>query len=101
MIEVEVRVKEHQMVHTGSGCKGIEACPSRVILDIHLARKVTGTDCTICLTELLGVVYRMELSFSHVFHHECLLKWFEKHTSCPICHAEATGGIAFIFIFLR
>ncbi|KAJ4911297.1 RING/U-box superfamily protein [Raphanus sativus] len=98
MIEVEVRVEEDHIVQIGSGCKGKEACPSRVISDIHVARKVTGTDCTICLTELSGAGYRLvELWCSHVFHDECFLKLLEKQSSCPICRAEVTGGISFIY----
>lgn len=97
MIEVEVIVEEYNRVHIGSCCKGREACPGRWLADLHVPRKVTGTDCAICLTELSGAVDRMELWCSHVFHSECLNKWLDEHIYCPICRAEAARGTAFIY----
>ena len=40
-------------------------------------------DCSICLTELLGVV--RILPCWHKFHESCLLKWFQVSSRCPCC----------------
>lgn len=93
-IEVEVNVNVDHKVDIGSGCKGEEACLSRVVSNRHVTKQVTGTDCPICLTELSGVVSRMELRCSHVFHTECVTKWFKKNTSCPICRAQALNNVS-------
>lgn len=90
-IEVEIKVEVDHVVDIGCGCKGKEACPWRVVWDKHVATRVAGTDCPICLTELSSAVSRMELRCSHVFHTNCLMKWLKENTSCPICRCEDLG----------
>ncbi|CAA7025848.1 unnamed protein product [Microthlaspi erraticum] len=96
-IEVEIKADVDNFVTIGSGCKGREACPWREVTERHVATKVTGTDCPICLTELSRAMCRMELQCSHVFHNKCVMNWLKENPSCPICRAEAIGEIAFIY----
>jgi hypothetical protein len=42
--------------------------------------------CSICLAPLSIEVYRLECS--HEFHPPCLLQWFQRHPSCPMCRKE-------------
>lgn len=53
-IEIDINVKVDYTVDIGSGCKGEEACMSRVVWDRHVATRLTGADCPICMTELLS-----------------------------------------------
>lgn len=63
-IEVEIKVKVDLVVNIGCGCKGKEACPWPLGWEKHVATRVVGMDCPICLTELSSSVSRMELLFS-------------------------------------
>ncbi|VVB16048.1 unnamed protein product [Arabis nemorensis] len=96
-IEVKIKVKVDHMVNIGCGCKGKEACPWPVAWEKRVATRVVGMDCPICLTELSSSVSRMELSCSHVFHTNCLMKWLKENTSCPICRSEQPGETASIY----
>ncbi|KAL1206480.1 E3 ubiquitin-protein ligase BIG BROTHER [Cardamine amara subsp. amara] len=93
-IEIEINVNMYHTVDIGSGCKGKKACPLRVVGDRHVAKRVTGADCPICLTELSSEMSRMELPCSHVFHSECVVKWLNNSTSCPICRAQDFGEVS-------
>mgnify|MGYP002384925495 FL=1 len=46
-------------------------------------------ECTICL-ELIVEIYGHEsracrTTCNHVFHYDCLRRWFEWQKSCPVC----------------
>ena len=48
-------------------------------------------NCAICLEPLKKDVpeeYKSVLSCNHEFHPTCLLKWFEKSTTCPTCRKD-------------
>lgn len=43
--------------------------------------------CAVCLDPVLGSQEIHELKCLHVFHKECLEKWFlHHHFNCPLCH---------------
>lgn len=41
--------------------------------------------CSICLQDLLFVGVPTRMPCSHVFHARCLLEWFVRKTTCPMC----------------
>ncbi|XP_048133457.1 E3 ubiquitin-protein ligase RNF181-like [Rhodamnia argentea] len=47
-----------------------------------------GGCCCICLEELNGVDKVMEIPCSHLFHSKCIVKWFERTDSCPLCRSK-------------
>ncbi|KAL3364110.1 hypothetical protein AABB24_013055 [Solanum stoloniferum] len=47
-------------------------------------------ECTVCLSALEdGETVRNLPNCKHVFHAECIDKWFGSHSTCPICRTEA------------
>ncbi|CAH8367172.1 unnamed protein product [Eruca vesicaria subsp. sativa] len=50
--------------------------------------KVEGT-CAVCLEDMLEEESEQALcqppDCSHVFHEDCLIKWLNRHDSCPLC----------------
>ena len=46
-------------------------------------------DCAVCLSEIKEKEKIAILPCRHVFHHACLLPWFQEHRSCPTCRAES------------
>ncbi|MBD52933.1 MAG: hypothetical protein CL450_06520 [Acidimicrobiaceae bacterium] len=46
--------------------------------------------CPICITDIHGGV-QLE-GCKHVFHEPCLLEWFRRSTTCPMCRAELDQG---------
>ncbi|XP_015081735.1 RING-H2 finger protein ATL40-like [Solanum pennellii] len=47
-------------------------------------------ECTVCLSALEdGERVRNLPNCKHVFHAECIDKWFGSHSTCPICRTEA------------
>jgi len=44
-----------------------------------------GDSCVICLEKIRGGISCCELSCSHHFHHECMIKFFDGNNSCPVC----------------
>ncbi|XP_059282517.1 E3 ubiquitin-protein ligase ATL41-like [Lycium ferocissimum] len=47
-------------------------------------------ECTVCLSVLEnGETVRILPNCKHIFHAECIDKWFGTHSTCPICRTEA------------
>ncbi|XP_016498075.1 RING-H2 finger protein ATL40 [Nicotiana tabacum] len=47
-------------------------------------------ECSVCLSILEdGEIVRILPNCKHTFHIECIDKWFNCHSTCPICRAEA------------
>lgn len=47
-------------------------------------------ECTVCLNVLEnGETVRTLPNCKHIFHAECIDKWFGSHSTCPICRTEA------------
>ena len=42
--------------------------------------------CSICLTDI--TLNKKELSCKHKYHTECIDKWLERKSTCPICRKE-------------
>lgn len=48
-------------------------------------------NCSICLTNMNKK--KCKLGCNHCFHTKCILKWFEKSNSCPICRQQVNNEI--------
>ncbi|XP_027126967.1 E3 ubiquitin-protein ligase ATL41-like [Coffea arabica] len=50
----------------------------------------SSLECSVCLSSLEeGEMARTLPNCKHVFHAECIDKWFSSHSNCPICRTEA------------
>ncbi|KAI3744881.1 hypothetical protein L1987_57977 [Smallanthus sonchifolius] len=51
-------------------------------------------ECTVCLSSFeAGQMIRVLPTCKHQFHAECIDKWLESHSSCPICRHEVELGL--------
>ena len=57
-------------------------------------------DCVVCLScgSDSDVSLAHEFRGAHVFHKECLITWFSRHSTCPLCRAEVRGAEAAKFV---
>ena len=70
--------------------------PKKVEMKEHVVSRTEcseGNECAICLCEFRyhekGVI---SLKCGHVFHKDCVAKWFEAHHTCPICRTDIDDG---------
>ncbi|KAM0941092.1 putative transcription factor C2H2 family [Dioscorea sansibarensis] len=47
-----------------------------------------STSCSICLEDFVVDTEVKEMPCKHFFHSECVLRWLELHSSCPVCRFE-------------
>jgi len=48
--------------------------------------------CSICLEPYQGGELLTALWCSHFFHVECLTRWFQRSTQCPLCRSQCRGS---------
>lgn len=75
--------------------KFVEAHPTTILGVVPLTRseRVGGghmADCTIC-SEPLAVPGASLTRCGHVFHTQCIEKWFDQKPLCPLCKTRSTG----------
>lgn len=46
------------------------------------------TECSICYDAISSATGQVTLACSHVYHLGCVGRWFQDHSSCPLCRAE-------------
>ncbi|KAL3641956.1 hypothetical protein CASFOL_012771 [Castilleja foliolosa] len=47
-----------------------------------------GTDCSICLEEMLRGAEGLYMPCRHVFHEDCIKKWLRTSHYCPVCRYQ-------------
>jgi len=64
-------------------------------LPLQSSPKVAGSEplsCAICLEEYReGDVLKQLPKCCHVYHSQCLVEWFGRHNTCPICRMSVEG----------
>lgn len=66
----------------------IEALPKFVFKQAHVDQE--KEECAVCLSFLEdGNVARTLPNCKHTFHAECIDKWFDSNSTCPICRTGA------------
>lgn len=55
----------------------------------QVKREQSEDDCCICHERLQEFV---RLKCSHCYHMNCLMKWLQNNTTCPICRQELGNG---------
>lgn len=56
----------------------------------------SGLECSVCLSKFEDIeILRLLPACKHAFHIDCVDKWFEKHSTCPLCrHKVSTEDLA-------
>lgn len=60
----------------------------RVKVTAHDLAANEGTECTICLEELVEGETALRIPCGHLFHEECVKDWLKKSNECPVCRFE-------------
>ncbi|XP_065848579.1 E3 ubiquitin-protein ligase ATL42-like [Euphorbia lathyris] len=57
-----------------------------------------GLECAVCLSKFEDIeVLRLLPKCKHAFHINCVDKWLEKHSSCPLCRSKVSADDPAIF----
>lgn len=54
---------------------------------ISNAGKKNEKDCSICM-ESIGLEKTVKFDCNHMFHYDCIFKWFMEKQCCPVCRKE-------------
>tara|TARA_Y100000385_G_C12908347_1_gene557285 strand:+ start:87 stop:635 length:549 start_codon:yes stop_codon:yes gene_type:complete len=46
---------------------------------------ILSENCVICKDKYKEEEFIIKLNCNHIFHKKCLVKWFEKDNTCPLC----------------
>ena len=57
------------------------------------SRNFLTSECTICLQPIHNDSQCRMLNCYHIFHSECLVKWFSDRANCPICKKSFGKGV--------
>ncbi|KAE8712561.1 putative xyloglucan endotransglucosylase/hydrolase protein 26 [Hibiscus syriacus] len=72
---------------SGIDKKVIESLPLFRFLSLRGSKQ--GLECAVCLSKFEDVeIVRLLPKCKHGFHFDCIDKWLEKHSSCPLCRQK-------------
>lgn len=54
----------------------------------YIVRMLYITNCSICLNSILILQKRDQIPCGHMYHSECINKWFNKKKTCPMCRVR-------------
>ena len=60
----------------------------RTKIDDENIKKVKPNSCVICLDDFKKGDELIKILCGHWYHSKCILKWFKKNNTCPICKME-------------
>jgi len=50
-----------------------------------------GSECSICYKKYESKEDALQLCCNHIYHSQCILRWLETATTCPLCRRHVTG----------
>ncbi|KAJ0983893.1 hypothetical protein J5N97_002249 [Dioscorea zingiberensis] len=82
-----------QMQSAGLDAATIKSLPVLIHQTDDQSASADEFQCSICLANLVnGEKVKVMPSCSHAFHPECVDRWLQAHSSCPLCRASLLGG---------
>jgi len=101
LYQEEERTSTPRTYHLRNEC---ELCADKNIQDYVYETKESPREpeCSICYNKYIKEKQNSRLECNHVFHQECILKWLETGTTCPLCRShviqcEECNGTGAIF----
>ncbi|KVH93883.1 E3 ubiquitin-protein ligase ATL42-like [Cynara cardunculus var. scolymus] len=59
-----------------------------------------GLECSICLSKFEDIeILRLLPKCKHAFHIDCVDRWLEKHSGCPLCRCKVSEEDAALFAY--
>ena len=52
---------------------------------LDYSNQLSNMSCSICLENFNKNNYILKLDCEHIYHHNCLNKWFKNNINCPLC----------------
>jgi hypothetical protein len=73
---------------SGEECKGASASAAGGLAGKIRWAPIGDKECAVCKDDLSPGTEVLKLPCRHIFHHECIFTWLEKHNNCPMCRME-------------
>lgn len=54
---------------------------------LDYSNQLKNITCCICLENFNKNNFILKLDCKHIYHHNCINKWFKKNINCPICRS--------------
>lgn len=68
----------------------IDTFAKRRAFNGRLKLQVTQPLCTVCLDDFEKGRQVRKLNCGHIYHDECLERWLDTHTTCPVCVVDVS-----------
>ena len=74
--------------NVGDLCQEFKARPQLIWTKLNIEAIATPLECAICMNfDYKFVKATTTLPCKHIFHSECLSKWFKRSETCPDCRS--------------
>ena len=73
---------------SSSAGAGASASVSSRCLCATLSFGAAVLECCICAESMISGEEVIKLPCGHVYHSACVLRWLDKHTTCPMCRSQ-------------
>lgn len=60
----------------------------KLLESIGFSDAIKDKSCPICLESFTNSMALSQMPCSHIYHHECLIKWLKLHNRCPSCQKQ-------------
>ncbi|KAL3529734.1 hypothetical protein ACH5RR_009056 [Cinchona calisaya] len=79
------RIEEELIYETTVEFKGVMKSSIGALEVVNLDDLNSRNSCLICLENLVTGLQAIQLPCSHIFHEDCIMRWFKQNHMCPLC----------------